>query len=91
MSALAEVIVNGKNLGILWRAPFSTEITDALRRGNNDIEIRVTTLWRNRIIGDQQPDCPKRYTYTSYPFYKKDSKLQPSGLIGPVTLTEMPR
>lgn len=91
MSALAEVIVNGKNMGILWRAPFSTEITDALRRGNNDIEIRVTTLWRNRIIGDQQPDCPKRYTYTSYPFYKKDSKLQPSGLIGPVTLTEMPR
>ena len=91
MSALAEVIVNGKNMGILWRAPFSTEITNALRRGNNDIEIRVTTLWRNRIIGDQQPDCPKRYTYTSYPFYKKDSKLQPSGLIGPVTLTEMPR
>ena len=91
MSALAEVIVNGKNMGILWRAPFSTEITDALRRGNNDIEIRVTTLWRNRIVGDQQPDCPKRYTYTSYPFYKKDSKLQPSGLIGPVTLTETPR
>ena len=45
----------------------------------------------NYLLHDLQPDCPKRYTYTSYPFYKKDSKLQPSGLIGPVTLTEMPR
>ncbi len=87
VSALAEIIVNGKNLGTVWHAPFGTEITQAVKSGINNIEIRVTTLWRNRIIGDQQPGCTHRYTYTSYNFYNKDSKLQPSGLLGPVSLS----
>ena len=83
---LAEVIVNGHNLGILWRAPFTVDATTALHRGDNTIEVRVSALWRNRIIGDRQPSCKHPYTYTSYPFYKADSKLQPSGLLGPVSI-----
>lgn len=83
---LAEVVVNGHNLGILWRAPFTVDATTALHRGDNTIEVRVSTLWRNRIIGDRQPSCKHPYTYTSYPFYKADSKLQPSGLLGPVSV-----
>ena len=87
VNALAEVIVNGQNKGILWCSPFCIDITDAAKSGNNTLEIRVTTLWRNRIIGDEQPECTQRYTYTSYKFYDKNSKLQPSGLMGPVTLS----
>jgi hypothetical protein len=83
---LAEVYVNGKNLGILWHAPYQLDITDALQKGNNDIEVRVTSLWRNRIIGDQQPGCKQTYTYTSYKFYRANSKLIPAGLLGPVKL-----
>jgi hypothetical protein len=38
----------------------------------------------NRLIGDQLPDVTKKYTYTAQQFYRADSPLLPSGLIGPV-------
>ncbi|MCX6895597.1 MAG: glycosyl hydrolase [Verrucomicrobia bacterium] len=49
---LAEVIVNGHNLGVLWKQPFRADITGALQAGENEIEVRVTDLWVNRLIGD---------------------------------------
>jgi len=49
---LAEVIVNGRNLGVLWKQPFRVEITDALKDGENKLEVRVTDRWVNRLIGD---------------------------------------
>jgi hypothetical protein len=54
---LAEVRLNGEGLGVVWKPPFRVEVTGALRRGKNKLEIRVTNLWPNRLIGDeQQPD-----------------------------------
>ena len=54
---LAEVIINGNNLGILWCEPYKINVTDVVRSGSNNIEIRVTNLWGNRLIGDEQyPD-----------------------------------
>ncbi len=50
---LARVIVNGKDLGILWTPPFSMDITSALKPGNNLLEIKVVNLWVNRLIGDE--------------------------------------
>ena len=49
---LAEVVLNGRSLGVLWKKPFRIEVTSALRPGDNELEIRVTNLWVNRIIGD---------------------------------------
>ena len=83
---LAEVIVNGKSMEILWKRPFRTEITDVLRTGENTFEIKVTNLWVNRLIGDQQPGITAKYTYTTQPFYRADSPLLPSGLLGPVKI-----
>lgn len=83
---LAEVIVNGKPAGLVWKQPFRVDITDQLRQGQNQLEIRVTNLWVNRLIGDQQPGVQQKITYTTMPFYKADSPLLPSGLIGPVKL-----
>jgi hypothetical protein len=40
----------------------------------------------NRIIGDRQPTVTKTYTFTSPTFYKADSKLVISGLLGPVRI-----
>ena len=66
---MAQVSLNGRDLGILWHAPFSVEVTDALREGDNELEIRVTNLWVNRMIGDEfEPDDvvwgePARYGY----------------------------
>ncbi len=83
---LAEVSVNGKALGIVWRAPFRVDVTGALKPGANTLEIKVTNLWVNRLIGDEQPGVAKKYTYTTQQFYRADSPLLPSGLIGPVQL-----
>ncbi len=81
---LAEVSVNGKNLGILWKTPFKIDITDAVKKGKNQVEIKVTNLWVNRLIGDAQPGVTEKITFTTMPFYRGNEPLLPSGLLGPV-------
>jgi hypothetical protein len=83
---LAEVWINGKSMGIIWKTPFRVEITDALKAGSNQLEVKVTNLWVNRLIGDQQPGIETKYTYTTRAFYQADSPLLPSGLLGPVRI-----
>ncbi|MDQ3291442.1 MAG: discoidin domain-containing protein [Bacteroidota bacterium] len=83
---IAEVIVNGKNMGTLWKKPFRVDITDALKKGKNTVEIKVTNLWVNRLIGDAQPGVTNKITFTTMPFYQADAKLLPSGLLGPVSV-----
>ncbi|MFA6543714.1 MAG: glycosyl hydrolase [Limisphaerales bacterium] len=60
---LAEVIVNGRNLGVLWKQPFRVDITGALKAGGNELEIRVTDLWANRLIGDAKKMAALGVTY----------------------------
>jgi len=60
---VAEVKLNGKSLGILWKQPFQVEITGAAREGSNRLEIEVTNQWINRMIGDERQfpdDCAWR-------------------------------
>ncbi|HEV2487933.1 MAG TPA: glycosyl hydrolase [Terracidiphilus sp.] len=83
---VAEVAVNGKYLGILWKTPFKVDLTGVLKPGSNQIVIQVTNLWVNRLIGDQQPYAVKKYTFTDFAPYKADSPLLPSGLLGPVRI-----
>jgi hypothetical protein len=54
VQVIAEVRLNGRNLGILWQAPYRVDLTSAARAGNNALEIEVTNLWPNRLIGDEQ-------------------------------------
>jgi len=82
---LAEVFVNGKSMGIIWKKPFRIDISGALKAGKNTLDVKVTNLWVNRLIGDQQPNA-KKFTYTTMPFYQANSPLIPSGLMGPVTI-----
>ena len=82
---VAEVYVNGQLAGTVWKAPYSLEIGRLLKKGANNIEIRVANLWVNRLIGDTQPGAQK-VTFTAAPTYTADAPLRPSGLIGPVTL-----
>jgi hypothetical protein len=49
---MARVRLNGKNLGILWTAPWSVDITEAVKSQGNQLEIEVVNLWPNRLIGD---------------------------------------
>ncbi|GAB3506938.1 glycosyl hydrolase family 2 protein [Emticicia fontis] len=82
---IAEVVVNGKNLGTLWKKPFRMDISEAVKSDQNSIQVKVTNLWVNRLVGDAQPDA-KKTTFTTMPFYRKDSQLLPSGLLTSVNL-----
>lgn len=84
---LAHVMVNGKDLGVTWHAPYRVNVTGALKPGKNELTIKVTNAWVNRLIGDQQPGATK-YTYADFKPYNAKSPLLPSGLIGPVVLYE---
>ncbi len=53
ISVAARVILNGKDLGVSWIAPYEIEITKAAKSGKNELIIEVTNLWTNRLIGDQ--------------------------------------
>lgn len=86
---LAEVKVNGQSAGIVWKEPFEVDVTELLHEGKNQLEIEVTNLWVNRLIGDVQPDCKERITYTDALYYAPDAQLEESGLMGPVTLIEL--
>ena len=82
---LAEVTVNGKDLGVVWHAPYRVDVTSALKPGANQISVKVVNAWVNRLIGDQQPDATK-YTFADVKPYRANSPLLPSGLLGPVAV-----
>ncbi len=86
---LAEVIVNGNSLGVIWKKPFRTDISATLKAGENKLEIKVVNLWVNHLIGDKQPEVTQPLTYTTMPFYQANSPLKPSGLLGPVVLVNI--
>jgi hypothetical protein len=50
---LGKVKLNGKDLGVLWTAPWQVEITGNLKMKDNDLEVQVANLWINRLIGDE--------------------------------------
>ena len=85
---LAEVKINHQPLGIVWKKPYRVDVSKALHPGTNTVEITVTNLWVNRLIGDAQPDASRKYTFTTRNPYKANSRLLPSGLLGPVAIIQ---
>jgi hypothetical protein len=88
---MVEVTLNGQELGALWKAPYVMDISKHLRQGDNILELAVTNLWPNRLIGDLQPDNAKAVCITTGNPFKAESALLPSGLLGPVKLRIVPR
>ena len=83
MKNLAEVALNGVPLGILWKPPFCLELTSVARPGKNTLEIKVTNLWPNRLIGDEQLPPDREWTAAnqlkSWPQWLLDGKPSPTG------------
>ena len=84
LSCIARVRLNGKDLGVVWTAPWRLEITDSVRSGENQLEVEVANHWTNRIIGDAKLLPEQRFTQTNVA--SKGMPLQPSGLLGRVRL-----
>jgi hypothetical protein len=83
---LAEIRVNGRDCGLLWKIPFRADVTNAVRPGKNQLEIKVTNLWPNRLIGDTFLPEGKQFTRTNIAAFTQNSPLLESGLLGPVEL-----
>lgn len=83
---LARVIVNGIDCGVAWTPPYRVDISQALRTGRNELEIRVTNTWANRILGDATLPEDQRVTWTTAPASTRPEKLLPAGLLGPVRI-----
>jgi hypothetical protein len=82
---IAEVVVNGTVLPLVWKAPFEVDVTRAVHAGANQVEIRVTNEWTNRLIGDRA--SPQKRVLSAGPApFGGPPPLSPSGLIGPVRL-----
>jgi hypothetical protein len=62
VEVLAGVKVNGKDMGVLWKRPYRVDVTEAIKAGTNEVEIQVTNLWPNRLIGDEQLPPENKYT-----------------------------
>jgi hypothetical protein len=84
---IATVRVNGVAAGTIWALPYRLAVpASLLRTGRNSIELEVTNLWPNRIVGDLQPGVTAPITRTNIRAYTAQSPLLASGLIGSVTL-----
>ncbi|MEI6137964.1 MAG: glycosyl hydrolase [Mariniphaga sp.] len=58
---LAEVTLNGISLGVIWKPPFITNISKAAKLGKNILVVKVTNLWANRLIGDEQEPADMKW------------------------------
>ena len=99
---MARVRLNGKDLGVVWCAPWRVEITDGVKAKDNVLEVEIANRWPNRLLGDRQPPDKdsrtvkwesgllggKTYKAGRYTFATTSgpNKLLASGLLGPVRI-----
>jgi hypothetical protein len=82
---LARVRLNGKNLGVVWTAPWRVDISGIVKEKGNQLQIEVVNTWLNRLVGDAHLPPEKRLAKTNIG-YPPTQPLMPSGLLGPVTV-----
>jgi len=83
VQVMAEVRLNGKDMGVLWKPPYAVDVTDAVRAGENALEVKVVNLWINRMIGDEElPEDSERRengTLKKWPDWLQEGKSSPTG------------
>ena len=85
---LATVRVNGIDCGTAWTAPYEEDITKALKKGQNTLEIEVTSTWANAINASDKGTPPYKGIWTDGKYRLKEDKLLEAGLLGPVKIIQ---
>ncbi|HET7732260.1 MAG TPA: glycosyl hydrolase, partial [Paludibacter sp.] len=85
---LATVRINGIDCGTAWTAPYEVDITKALKKGINTLEIEVTNTWANAINGSDKGTPPFPGIWTDGKYRLKENELLEAGLIGPVKIVQ---
>jgi hypothetical protein len=78
----ADVSLNGQDFGVLWKPPFRVNITATAKPGVNHLAVKVTNLWPNRLIGDEQlpSDCEwNGDQLAAWPQWLLDGEPSPTG------------
>ncbi|WP_147676477.1 glycosyl hydrolase [Algibacter pacificus] len=86
VSVMAKVKLNGKDVGGVWMEPYRLNISEAIIKGENTLEIEVVNLWRNQLIRDKSREKDEKYTWIVIDKITPESPLQKSGLLGPVVI-----
>lgn len=83
---VATVRINGVDCGTIWTAPHRVDVTHALKRGKNKVEIEVSNTWANALNGADNGKPPFEGIWTNGKYRREDKSLLPAGLLGPISL-----
>lgn len=83
---LANVYVNGIYCGTAWISPYTIDITDALKKGKNNLHIEIVNTWANALLGNDNGTPPFKNIWTNGKYRMAEKQLLPAGLLGPVKL-----
>jgi len=98
VGVIAHVCLNGEDCGVVWTGPWEADLTGKTLPGTNRLEIAVTNVWANRLIGDAGLKPEERITKTNVQYFEEgiphrahqgfspSDSLVPSGLTGPVII-----
>jgi hypothetical protein len=86
IGVMASVKINGTHIGTTWIAPYKLNANEAIKDGENTVEIEVVNVWRNRITGDKKLPETEKTTWLIVDGITPEEELIPSGLLGPVTI-----
>ena len=89
MKDIAHVWINGTDCGIAWTAPYEVEITGALQKGKNTIEIEVVNTWHNALRGADLGKAPYEGIWTNAKYRTKGEELLPAGLLEPPRIEKL--
>jgi hypothetical protein len=88
---MASVVLNGLDLGVVWQPPFRVDVSEAIRPGDNALQVTVVNSWRNRLIRDNALPEDQRLTRTNIVVVEEGRHRwhpEDSGLLGPVRIVE---
>jgi hypothetical protein len=78
----ADVSLNGHPWATLWKPPFRVNLTGVALPGRNRLQIKVTNLWPNRLIGDEQLPDDRQWSgqrLQSWPQWLFQGEASPTG------------
>lgn len=86
VGVMATVKLNGEEVGGVWMSPYRLNVTGILQPGENQLEIEVANLWRNRLIKDKMLPDSEKYTWTVVEDVAPGEEPPSAGLLSPITV-----